>query len=178
MEFLNNEDAERAEVYKLFSALFMEAPTEETVFQAGEMFGMKFDDLPREIKADFANLFLRPDLHVSPHESLYNFPLGEKPRLWGPATEEVRSFYRSAGLMIDEESEVIPDHLGAELIFMSYLIENGLVEQQKRFMEEHLFRWAPEYCEEVGKHAATRFYAQIADLLIGFLKSEQELLAE
>ena len=173
MEIYDEEDAERAELYKLFSDLFMGEPTEETLLQAKELFQMKFATSPDEIRKDFARIFLNPDLHASPYESLYNFPIGEKPRLWGKATEEVKSFYESAGLTLDEDANLIPDHLALELLFMNYLIQNGLVEQQKRFLKEHLL-WVPEYCDEVQKHADTPFYKEVAKILREFMLSEQE----
>ena len=173
MQIYENEDDERAELYKLFSDLFMAEPAEETVSEAKELFQMKFDTSLDEIRNDFGRVFLSPDLHPSPYESLYNFPLGEKPRLWGNATEEVRAFYESRGLTLDEETNPIPDHLALELLFMNYLVQNGLADQQKAFLREHLI-WVPEYCDEVQKHAGTSFYKEVAKILKEFILSEQE----
>ncbi len=176
MESYGDEEIGRAELYKLFSALFAEEPPGEVILRIKEMFRMKFDDTLQDIKADFVGLFMRPDLHLSPHESLYNYPVGETPRLWGRAAYEVQEHYRSAGLMIDEESDAIPDHLGLELLFMSYLVENGLTTQQRKFMEGHLFRWVPDFCDEVEKHAATGFYKEVAIVLKEFVVSDYEEL--
>ena len=173
MEIYDDEDAERAVLYKLFSDLFMREPTEETLLQAKELFQMKFDTSPDEIQKDFARIFLSPDLHPAPYESLYHFSVGEKPRLWGKATEEVKAFYESAGLTLDEETTFIPDHLALELLFMNYLVQNGFVEQQEIFLKEHLF-WVNGYCDEVRKHAATPFYKEVARVLKEFMLSEQE----
>jgi anaerobic sulfite reductase subunit A len=168
-----DEDAERAELYRLFSDLFMREPTEETLLRAKELFQMKLAASPDELQRDFARIFLSQDLHPSPYESLYNFSVGEKPRLWGKATEEVNAFYEASGLFLDEETNPVPDHLALELLFMNYLIQNGLVEQQGMFLKEHLF-WVPEYCDEVQKHAATPFYREVAKILKEFMLSEQE----
>ncbi len=176
MEFYRDEEMGRAELYKLFSALFMEEPEEGVILRIREMFRMKFDDSLQEIRTDFIRLFLGSDLHLSPHESLHNFPLGETPGLWGRATEEVQAVYHSAGLMIDDESNLIPDHLGVELLFMSYLIEKGLVGQQQKFMDEHLLRWVAEYCDEMERHAATTFYKEVAVLLREFVASDSSEL--
>ena len=177
MTLYDEEDIERAELYKLFSSLFMKEPEDRVILRIREIFQMKFDDTPQEIRKDFAGLFLGSGLHLSPHESLHNYPLGETPKLWGRATEEVQAMYHSAGLMIDEESELIPDHLGAELLFMSYLIENDLAEQQRKFMDEHLLRWVAEYCDEVERHAATTFYKEVAILLKEFILSDSNELS-
>ncbi len=173
---LYGEEIERARLYRLFSSLFMKEPAEDVLVQLKEMFRMKFEDTPEEIAADFAGLFLSPEMHLSPHESLYNYSIDETPKLWGKATEEVQANYRAAGLMIDEEASLLPDHVGVELLFMSYLVENGLSEQQKPFMEEHLIRWVPDYCDEVEKHAQTTFYRETAALVKEFLISEHEQL--
>jgi TorA maturation chaperone TorD len=177
MEFYPEEEKERSELYRLFSSLFMEEPESGVILQIREMFQMKFEDSIEEIKRDFIRLFLGPDLHLSPHESLHNYPLGEIPRLWGRATEEVQAMYHSAGLMIDDESDLIPDHLGVELLFMSYLVENDRVEQQRKFMDEHLLLWIEEYCGEVEKHAVTTFYKEVAILLKEFVVSDGRTLS-
>lgn len=163
------EELERAKLYKLFSSLFMERPTDEILIQIKDIFGIKFDDTLYEIGMDFTHFFSEPSGHLLPYESLYNYPLGEISRFWGKATEEVQKFYKSAGLMIDEEIDLIPDHLSVELLFMSYLIEQGLIEYQKGFIEKHLFVWVPAYCDEVQKLAKTTFYKEVAVLLREFI---------
>ncbi len=173
---LYNDQTERARLYKLFSSLFIKEPSEEILVQLKEMFSMSFNDTREEASADFRDLFLRPNMHLSPHESLYNYSLDETPKLWGRATGEVQAFYRSAGLMIDEETDLIPDHAAVELLFMSYLVENDLVEQQRAFMEDHLMRWLPDYCEEVEAHARTTFYRELAVVVKEFLLSDLEEL--
>jgi TorA maturation chaperone TorD len=172
VEFYDEEEDERAALYRLFASLFMTEPTDEMVEQVREMFQMQFNDPPQVIRMDFGNIFYQSDLHPAPYESLYNYPLEERPRLWGRATQEVLAFYRSAGLMVDEETGLIPDHLSMELLFMSYMIENGLEEQQHTFMEEHLYPWVPGYCDEIQKHAHTLFYQEVAELLKEFILSD------
>lgn len=178
MAFYGNlEDIERAELYRLFAGLFINDPTNEIVVQLKDMFQMKFTDSPQEIRMDFARIFLELDGRLMPYESLYNYPLGDRPRLWGKATEEVQAFYISAGIVMDEEINLIPDHISVELLFMSYLVENGLSGLQQRFLEDHLSKWIPEYCDELQKHAGTNFYKEIANILKEFILSEHELMS-
>jgi TorA maturation chaperone TorD len=47
------------------------------------------------------------------------------------------------------------------------------VEKQEVFLKEHLL-WVNEYCDEIGKHAATPFYKEVARILKEFILSEQE----
>lgn len=174
MAFYSGEDVERAKLYKLFSSLFVQEPSDEMLVEIKNIFGMRFNDTLYEIKIDFAHLFSETSGRLLPYESLYNYPLGDKPRLWGKATEEVQKFFRSAGLTIDEEIDIIPDHLSAELLFMSYLVESGLIERQKRFLGEHLLVWIPEYCFEIQRHAQTTFYKEVATLLKELIVSDGE----
>jgi len=174
---LYNEEIERAELYKLFSSLFMKEPPEDILVELKDMFQMRFNDTQEEIASDFALLFLGTDPHLSPHESLHRYALEETPKLWGSATKEVQTFYRSVQLMVDEEMALIPDHLTVELLFMSYLVENNFVEQQKAFMEKHLMQWVPDYCGEIESHARTTFYVEIAVLVREFIISDHEKLS-
>ncbi|MCL5022675.1 MAG: molecular chaperone TorD family protein [Nitrospirae bacterium] len=178
MELNDSENIERAAIYRLFSSLFMNEPDDETLVRIREIFGMEFEDAPEEIRADYAATFLKPDHPPSPYESLYHYSFGDTPRLWGKATAEVQTFYRSAGLMVGEEPDIVPDHLGLELLFMSYLIERGLFRQQREFLDLHLMRWVPEYCDEVRRHAATTFYRELAEIMKEFIASDYESLKE
>ena len=172
------EDIERAEIYRLFAGIFMKEPSEELMLQLKEMFLMKFEDSPEEIRMDFVNIFLSPDNRLIPCESLYNYSLGDRPRLWGRAAAEVQEFYGAAGLVMGEEMSLMPDHISMEMLFMSYLIENGLSELQWKFLDEHLVKWIPEYCDEVRRHAGTVFYKEVANVLKEFILSEHELMSE
>lgn len=170
----NVEDIERAELYRLFAGIFMNEPSDELVFHVKEVFDLKFSETPQQIRMDFIALFLRYDLHLAPYESLYNYPIGDRPKLWGKAAEDVQAFYSRAGLVIDEEINLMPDHISSELLFMSYLIENGILETQKKFFERHIMKWIPEYCDMIENHAGTIFYKEIANILKEFLLSEVE----
>ncbi|HCZ11721.1 MAG TPA: hypothetical protein DHV16_05600 [Nitrospiraceae bacterium] len=172
----NEEDIERAELYRLFAGIFMKEPSDELILHAKDMFQMKFEEMPGEIRVDFMNVFLRPDGRFMPCESLYNYPLGDRPGLWGRAAEEVQALYGSTGLVMGEETGLMPDHISMEMLFMSYLIENGLHDLQWKFLDEHLVRWIPEYCDEVRRHAGTVFYKEVANVMKEFILSEYEAL--
>jgi len=165
MEFYEDEEFERAKLYKLFSPLFMQEPTDEILVQVRDIFETKFNDTSDEIRMDFVYLFSDAAGHLPPYESLYNYAIWDGAKLWGKATEEVQKSYSRAGLVLDEEIELIPDHLSVELLFMSYLIERGLREHQKNFLQEHLSLWIPGYCDDIREHAQTAFYQSVAALL-------------
>jgi len=174
VDHLDDREAERTELYRLFASLFMQEPAMETILTMKEMFRMECDDTPDEVAEDFRHLFLAPQGELPSYESLYNYPLKERPGLWGRVTEEVQNSYRAAGLVIDAEIGLAPDHLSAELLFMSYLIEHGLSGHQKDFLETHILTWVPEYCDEIRKRAHTTFYREVADLLKEFVTSDYE----
>lgn len=174
MEFYYDNDLETINLYRLFASLFMQEPAGETLLQFVDIFGIEFPDTSDEIRTDFVYLFSVSEGRFPPYESLYNYPLWDKPRLWGKATDEVKRFYESTGLTLDEEMDLVPDHLSAELLFMSYLIENGFGEHQKNFIEKHLAVWIPEYCDEIKRFARTTFYQQMSALLREFILDECE----
>jgi TorA maturation chaperone TorD len=174
VEFYSEDDLERSGLYNLFSLLFMQEPSAEILMHVREMFGLDFDETMYEIRTDFNFLFSEPEGHLLPYESLYNYPVWDISRLCGKATESVQKSYRTAGLTIDEELDLIPDHLSAELLFMSYLIEHCLTEQQKTFLVDHLSAWVPEYCNDVQRYSRTTFYKEVAYLLDDFIFNECE----
>ncbi len=76
--------------------------------------------------------------------------------------------------MIDEEIDIIPDHISAELLFMGHLIENDITELKNSFFENHIRVWIPDYCHEIQQFAQTDFYIQAAGLLKEFISSDSE----
>jgi len=171
-----DDESERIELYRLFARLFIKEPDAETLSALKDIFSMKFNETSNELGDEFALFFSGASGHFLPYESLYNYPMGDKPRLWGKTTEEVQAFYSAAGLMIDQQIDLLPDHLAAELLFMSYLIEAALKEYQKIFLEEHLLKWVPLYCDELQRRAGTTFYRAVANLLKELLLSDYETL--
>lgn len=174
MTFYDDEDTERANLYRLFSGLFLSEPTEDFLVQFRDIFGITITNTIEEITIDFMQLFSDAAGHLLPYESLYNYPLTDTPRLWGRATEEVQKLYHAQGLMIDEEIGIIPDHISAELLFMGHLIENDITELKNSFFENHIRVWVPDYCHEMEQFAQTDFYIQAAGLLKEFISSDSE----
>ena len=169
----DHEEIERTVLYRLFAHLFMSRPTREILSLAREMLQMQSDETVELVEMDFAHIFMGPWKHLPPYESLYEqYIPGE---LGGPEeriAHGLKSFYTSVGLAMDMSANLTPDHISSELLFMSYLAENNFVDYQKRFLEEHLLKWVPGYCDEVHRHAATAFYKEIANLLKEFILSE------
>ena len=172
----SDERTERAVLYRLFASLFIREPDDEILSLVRGMFQMKSFEQPDTIGQDFAHIFLGPWKHFPPYESFYYLDPEEVSGSKKKIVESVQSFYASAGLFLDINTTMLPDHLSAELVFMSYLAENSLVEHQKRFLESHLVKWVPRYCDAVSIHANTIFYKEVANLLKEFILSESEQL--
>lgn len=176
MLLMNENDRERAELYRFFAVCFMMLPTDEVLMQFRDMFRVRFSETQAEIGMDFAHIFIGPWKHLPPYESVYSFSPGDIPGSWSRIAREVQAFYRSTGLVLHQQADLSPDHLSAELLFMSYLTENDLMEYQRIFFERHLFRWVPDYCDLVYGHAFTSFYKEVANLLKKFILFEYEEL--
>ena len=82
----------------------------------------------------------------------------------------------------------LPDHISVELEFMQQVThaeekawEDGdrilalvCLENEKKFIEEHLACWVPIFCEKVIKEAEMSFYREMAGLTQKFLEFEKE----
>jgi TorA maturation chaperone TorD len=159
---------ERAEAYRILAEFFLKAPGEDMLRTIKEDFELESEETADEIAGDFERLFPFPEGKLPPIESFFLTLESTS------SAEEVSGFYAGAGLTIEEEFEFIPDHLYLELLFMSYLIETNKYDLQKKFLEEHLMNWVPDYCDELAKEAKTLFYREIAEITQDFLTSEAE----
>lgn len=96
---------------------------------------------------------------------------------------DVAGFYRAFGLEPSGARRTMPDFIATELEFMSILAVKEAYAQVRgwserveicrdagrKFLEEHLGRWAPAFCRGVAEHAeaggaAGAFYAALAAL--------------
>jgi TorA maturation chaperone TorD len=159
---------ERAEAYRFLADFFLKAPEEDMLRTIKEDFDLESDETAEEISRDFERLFSYPEGKLPPIESFF---LTLENTL---SADEVAGLYAKAGLTIETEFELIPDHLYLELLFMSYLIETNKYELQKIFLAEHLLNWVPDYCDELIKEAKTVFYREVAEITRDFLTTESE----
>jgi len=98
---------------------------------------------------------------------------------------DVAGFYQAFGVAIDAGTER-PDHISAELEFMGYLCqkeayasEHGLAEAlmitisaEKRFLGDHLGRWAPLFLRRFEAVTRQPFYRAVAPFTHTFLAAE------
>ncbi len=167
------------------------------VFEAlGIALGEDFHDSPNEqlredLAVEFTRLFLGPGGHISPHESLHTDKASAgNADLWGSETVEVKRFMEAAGLIVDDSFTGMPDHICAEMEFMQQLaakeaeawteaeeeFATNIWNIEQRFLDEHLCRWVPRFCDKVIERSELPFYRKFAEVTKGFLQYEGENL--
>lgn len=100
---------------------------------------------------------------------------------------DLGAFYRAFGLEVAEDAAERHDHLSIECEFMSVLhakeahaIEEALGDEtllicrdaQKKFMREHLGRWAPAFARRLARQTGTSSLAALADFTRAFIELE------
>jgi len=145
------------------------------------------------LAVEYARLFLGPGKHVSPHESVHHKrDDGQWGQLWGESTAEVKKIIESSGLEYKTEYTGIPDHISVELEFMQQVVMREeqawqdddkatarlCQENEKKFVDEHLFGWIPDFCEKVVTEADLPFYREMAKLTRTFIEFEKQELNE
>jgi TorA maturation chaperone TorD len=154
------------------AALFS-ASMEESILKYGN----------EELLVEYSRLFLGPfGVIAPPYGSVY---LDGERRVMGDSTMEVIRMYRNEGLSGSVDTRELPDHVGVELEFMSYLVFKEIkaleasdlraadeaVEKQERFSGEFLRRWIPPFCERIQENTENGFYAALAQCASTFIGS-------
>jgi TorA maturation chaperone TorD len=150
-------------------------------------------ELLESLAVDYAYLFLGPGKHISPHESVHHIKEGvQSGQLWGELTAEVKKIIESSGLEYKSEFTGMPDHISVELEFMQHVVQREAqawkadddktallcLKNEKEFVDEHLSRWIPDFCEKVIKAAESPFYREMARLTRSFIEFENKELRQ
>ncbi len=143
------------------------------------------DEVHEKLTDEYTRLFLGPGrLPVPPYESMYM-----DGTMMGKSLLEVKKVYRKAGVGKSGDYAEPEDHIAFELKFMHWLCEEGInagddervkesIALQKDFMNEHLMRWAPKFCDDLYESKQADFYKGIAKVTKGFLLLDSELIDE
>ena len=127
------------------------------------------------MKEDYLVLFSGTGKPLAPpYESVYR---GNDRLLFDKHTFDVRSFYESYGWVSKFRHQIPDDHLGVELLFLTILIEKYLElddkacntemsKEVKRFIDEHIFPWVPQWNESIQENARTNSYRGIGTLVL------------
>lgn len=156
---------------------------------SGDFLEKPEEEVLDELAVEYARLFLGPGKHISPHESVHHQREdGQWGQLWGESTVEVKKFIETAGFSYESEFTGMPDHITAELEFMERVTERegqAWAEDddnkalycrkiEKKFIEEHLLKWIPQFCDKVTEAAEPPFYRDMASLTKHFIELEKE----
>ena len=196
---------ERGNLYGFLAAVYRAEPTVELLRQLkeppvldalagagasldGDILGSPETQLAEELAIEYTRLFLGPGKHVSPHGSVH-MP-GEDGLLWRDSTVAAKMFMESLGVNLDPEYTGLPDHISVELEFMQKLAQAEarawhtgdrakatsyrLIE--KEFLDNHLSKWVPVFCDKLKMQVAFSFYREMAKLLEGFIGIDKEEL--
>jgi len=137
-----------------------------------------------ELEVEYTRLFIGPGSHIALQESVQR---GEG-QLWGERTCEVVDWYARLGYELDPVWKDLPDHLSAELYFLSCLADREaealeksdpassqrFAQAQKDFCEQHLAVWVPGWADQVKSQARWAYYPAFAQL-VGRLIKESSL---
>ena len=168
---------------------FKEVLSDLEVKLGDEFFSVSDKELIENLAIEYTRLFLGPGRHISPHESVqYERDDGDWGSLWGASTVEVKKFVESLGLKYKESDTSIPDHISVELELMQKIIEKekqawGMknvkdalhyLKIEKMFMEDHLGKWVPQFCDKIINEAEMSFYSEMAKITAKFVDIEAE----
>jgi TorA maturation chaperone TorD len=148
-------------------------------------------ELLEDLAIEYTRLFVGPGKHIPPYESVHHKKEGvQSGQLWGELTAEVKRVIESSGLEYKSDFTGMPDHISVELEFMQQVVQREAqaweadddktallcLKNEKKFVDEHLFCWIPDFCEKVIKVAELPFYREIARLTQTFMDFEKEEL--
>src|SRR4030043_294460 len=143
-----------------------------------------------ELGKEYTRLFITafPETVAPPYSSVY---LDKERLIWGKSTAEAARLYEAARLSISQDFHDIPDHITAEMEFISYLIveqqkpdQDGVITTrelasiEKQFLSDHFFKWVPLFLGSVVEHSRVAFYSGIALLARKFIEYESKTLRQ
>lgn len=118
---------------------------------------------------------------VQPYESVH-----VEGKLMGATTDQLLQRYAEAGIQVKTATEQFPDHISVEMAFMAYLAgqeeehsSRSIVwrARQRRFLDEHLNRWAGILCDAIQESRVHPFFTRAAQATRILLDEEVHRLA-
>lgn len=135
--------------------------------ELAQAFRAPAEGAPNDRILAFTRLFLGPGRPIAhPYESVY-----VESQLAGESTDRVSRCYAEAGLQVSDAHPELPDHISLELAFMAHLtlrevseIERGEIwrRRQHDFLQRHLARWLPSFCQRLEQSDGPPFYREAA----------------
>lgn len=189
-------DRARAGLYAFLSRMFLEEPPRELAWdiangrfrlpdcpnedfaEGARLIGKFMEEgkdaakVHNELCSEYTRLFVGPAPVMFPYESRYI-----DGSMMAKSLLRVKKEYRRAGLVRAKGFHEPEDHISAELAFMGYLCGSGNSQAAQRdFLDNHLLRWVPGFCDELFRNSSSDFFRGIGKLTRGFLALEKDSL--
>jgi DMSO reductase family type II enzyme chaperone len=101
---------------------------------------------------------------------------------------DIAGFFHAFGLEMADRERL--DHISVELEFMHFLVFKEAYalthhgpdkarlcrDTQRKFMQDHLGRWAPQFARRLGEKAGGGFFQCVASLVEAFVEAEVDFL--
>jgi TorA maturation chaperone TorD len=183
-------------ILSLLSSLYVCKPTKEAIQNWKILLNGEVPDFMKDLKSamdaidpkseqqiedllwEYTRLFIGPyKLPCPPWESVYT---SGKRLMMQEAYDEVRDLYNEVGLKIDHPN-IMSDHIGAELNFLAVLYSKISDDHEKRpyykdiakrFLDEHLKRWTPQFTLDMEEAANIEFYKALAKVTRDFITAQ------
>jgi TorA maturation chaperone TorD len=140
-----------------------------------------------KMKKDFTSLFSGTPLALAPptesgYREKYNF-------VYGVSRNRVTDFYQAYGWQSTFRDTVSDDHIGIELLFLTLMVEKYLelddevcnIEMRneiRRFIDDHLLTWVPDWNNSVQEHATTLSYKGIGTMILACIEDLYGIMGE
>ena len=127
------------------------------------------------MKEDYLTLFTAAGNSLAPPYELVN--RSRNLLIFDKQTSEVSEFYESYGWESKFKGKIPDDHLGVELLFLTLMIEKYLELDDefcnsemrfeiRRFIDQHLLSWVPDWNENIQERASSLSYKGIGTLIL------------
>jgi TorA maturation chaperone TorD len=139
--------------------------------------------LHEDLRDEYTLLFIGPHrLPIEPYEAWW-----VSGRRLGEPLVRVKEAYQNAGVAKSKEYPELEDYIGFELKFMQYLSAETIkaetqeemkeyLKLQRGFMDDHLLKWVPAFCDAVYEYKLSAFFKGIAKLTKGFIMLDDAVL--
>lgn len=149
----------------------------------------KTDGKYENMRNDYMHLFSGAGVEqpaAPPFASVY---LDPEKLIAGQNTLDIRNIYKKYNWEPKAGKTIPDDHLGNEILFLTYLLELYIKNKDKElhaklsseiheYIERHLLTWIPQWSNDVQKHATTLGYKGIAMLVLASLSDINNIVSK
>lgn len=140
------------------------------------------------IQSEYARLFWGPRKVVAPpFESIYR---SKKKIMFQEHTDQVKNYYKNAGIKIETKDHLPADFIGYQLEFMYVLshrltlaIKNDdfdqfekILKYQQSFLDQHLTKWTPAFSTKIVEGSDHELFTVVSTYLDAFIQEDLKLL--